>query len=55
MAIDRELILPLGTGARTVDVWLDRGTHDLTAFAAMGAASIAASAAGMAGDARGLG
>jgi TolA-binding protein len=30
--------MPLGPGNRTVDVWLDRGTHDLTIFAAVGQA-----------------
>ncbi|MFT5522614.1 MAG: TolA-binding protein [Pirellulaceae bacterium] len=34
MSIDGQLELPLGRGARTIDVWLDRGLHDLTIFAA---------------------
>ncbi len=34
VAVDGQLELELGPGNRTVDVWLDRGTHDLTIFAA---------------------
>ncbi len=34
LAINGRLELALGPGGRTVDVWLDRGTHDLTIFAA---------------------
>ena len=36
--------LPVGGGNRHVDVWLDRGTHDLTIFSAAGAASQGVSA-----------
>lgn len=36
--VDGQVELAVGPGNRTVDVWLDRGTHDLTIFAAMGAA-----------------
>jgi len=36
--VDGQLELAVGPGNRPVDVWLDRGTHDLTIFAAMGAA-----------------
>lgn len=39
LSIDRELHLPLAAGNRTVDVWLDRGTHDLTVFGAVAVAS----------------
>lgn len=31
--IDGRLELPVGNGGRSVDVWLDAGTHDLTVFA----------------------
>jgi TolA-binding protein len=35
VVVDGHLELPVGPGAnRTIDVWLDRGTHDLTIFAA---------------------
>jgi len=34
MSIDGQLELPVGRGSRTVDVWLDRGLHDLTIFSA---------------------
>ena len=37
--VDGRLELPLGPTNRTVDVWLDRGTHDLTIFAATVAAN----------------
>jgi len=33
LVIDGNLELPLGPGNRTVDLWLERGTHDLTIFA----------------------
>jgi TolA-binding protein len=36
MTIDGQLEMPLARGARTVDVWLSRGLHDLTIFAAAG-------------------
>ena len=39
VVVDGDMKLALGPGARTVDVWLDRGTHDLTIFAATPAAS----------------
>lgn len=42
--VDGRVELPVGAGNRTVDVWLDRGTHDLTIFAAMGAAQQGATA-----------
>jgi TolA-binding protein len=34
LVIDGELELALDNGLRTVDVWLDQGSHDLTIFAA---------------------
>ena len=34
IAVNGSLELPLGEGRRSVDVWLDRGTHELTIFAA---------------------
>jgi len=34
LSINGRLELPLGKNTRTVDVWLDRGTHDLTIFTA---------------------
>ena len=34
IAIDGRLELPVGPGNRTVDVWLEQGTHQLTVFAA---------------------
>ena len=34
IAIDGRLELPLGPANRTVDVWLEQGTHQLTVFAA---------------------
>lgn len=34
VVVDGQLELPVATGARTVDVWLDGGTHDLTVFSA---------------------
>jgi len=34
IAIDGRLELPVGPGNRTVDVWLEQGTHRLTIFAA---------------------
>lgn len=39
LAIDGSLELAFGDGPRTVDVWLARGTHNLTIFAALGAAT----------------
>ncbi len=33
--VDKHLELPIGRGGRSVDVWLDRGTHDLTIFSAV--------------------
>ncbi|MDB5388517.1 MAG: Tetratricopeptide 2 repeat protein [Planctomycetaceae bacterium] len=42
--VDGRVELPVGAGNRTVDVWLDRGTHDLTIFAATGAAQQGATA-----------
>jgi len=35
IAIDGRLEMPIGQGRRTVDVWLDAGTHDLTILATM--------------------
>ncbi len=34
LAIDGRLELPLGDNVRTVDVWLEQGTHDVTVFTA---------------------
>jgi len=34
IVVDGNLQLPVGPGGRSVDVWLDRGTHELTIFAA---------------------
>tara|TARA_Y100001934_G_scaffold82133_2_gene101859 strand:+ start:1126 stop:8880 length:7755 start_codon:yes stop_codon:yes gene_type:complete len=34
LAVDGILELPLSNGTRTVDVWLDKGTHQLQAFSA---------------------
>ncbi len=34
LAVDGRLELPPGKGGRAVDVWLDRGAHDLSIFAA---------------------
>lgn len=34
LSVDGQLELPIGPGNRTVDVWLDRGAHDLVIFAA---------------------
>ncbi len=34
VAIDGRLEMPVGTGNRSVDVWLEQGTHQLTIFAA---------------------
>ena len=42
--VDGQVQLPVGGGNRQVDVWLDRGTHDLTIFSAAGAASQGVSA-----------
>lgn len=42
--VDGRLDLPLGPTNRTVDVWLDRGTHDVTIFAATGTATQAVGA-----------
>lgn len=39
MAIDGVLEMPLGPGNRTVDVWLDKGLHDVTIFAAVNQAT----------------
>ena len=36
--VDGQVELPVGGGNRHVDVWLERGTHNLTIFAATGAA-----------------
>lgn len=36
--VDGHVELPVGGGNRHVDVWLERGTHELTIFAATGAA-----------------
>lgn len=36
--VDGHLELPLGPGNRSVDVWVEKGTHDLTIFGAAGAA-----------------
>ncbi len=44
VAIDGRLELPVGPGNRTVDVWLERGTHDLTIFSANSAGTQVASA-----------
>lgn len=44
LVLDGELLLPLGPGNRSVDVWLDRGTHDLTVFSALAQAQTGASA-----------
>ena len=35
MAIDGVLEMPVGPGNRTVDVWLEKGLHDVTIFAAV--------------------
>ena len=42
--VDGRVELPVGGGNRHVDVWLDRGSHDLTIFSAAGAASQGVSA-----------
>ena len=42
--VDGQLELPLGAGNRTVDVWLARGTHELTIFSSLGAAQQGAQA-----------
>jgi TolA-binding protein len=34
LALDGQVELPPGPGDRSVDIWLDEGTHDLTIFAA---------------------
>lgn len=39
MAIDGVLEMPLGPGNRTVDVWLEKGLHDVTIFAAVNQAT----------------
>lgn len=39
MAIDGVQELPLGPGNRTVDVWLEKGLHDVTIFAAVNQAT----------------
>ncbi len=39
LAIDGVLEMPLGPGNRTVDVWLDKGLHDVTIFAAVNQAT----------------
>ena len=44
LAMDGNLELPLGLGGRTVDLWLERGTHDLSIFSAVSVASQGASA-----------
>ncbi len=45
LVLDGGLELPLGDGNRTVDVWLDKGPHDLTIFSAIGQGGSGASAA----------
>ena len=35
VSINGRVELPVGPGGRTVDVWLESGTHDLTIFSAM--------------------
>ncbi len=37
IAVGESLELPIGTGKRSVDLWLARGSHDLTLFAATNA------------------
>jgi TolA-binding protein len=39
LAIDGTLEMPLGPGNRTVDVWLEKGLHDVTIFAAVNQAT----------------
>ncbi len=39
LAIDGVQEMPLGPGNRTVDVWLDKGLHDVTIFAAVNQAT----------------
>lgn len=39
LAIDGVLEMPLGPGNRTADVWLDKGLHDVTIFAAVNQAT----------------
>lgn len=34
--LDGNLVLPVGAGERFVDVWLEKGSHDLAVFAAIG-------------------
>jgi TolA-binding protein len=36
LALDGQLELPLGPGNRTIDVWLEKGLHDLSIFSAAG-------------------
>jgi TolA-binding protein len=37
--LDKEVVLPVGAGNRTVDVYLEKGTHDLLVFAAINPAT----------------
>ncbi len=39
MSIDGVLEMPIGPGSRTVDVWLGKGLHDVTIFAAVNQAT----------------
>ncbi len=39
LSIDGVLEMPVGLGNRTVDVWLDKGLHDVTIFAAVNQAT----------------
>lgn len=39
LAIDGILEMPLGPGNRSIDVWLDKGLHDVTIFAAVNQAT----------------
>ncbi|MBW3541976.1 MAG: tetratricopeptide repeat protein, partial [Planctomycetes bacterium] len=50
VALDGNLELPLGPGNRHVDVWLERGTHDLTIFSAVNNASDGVEATWMRAD-----
>jgi TolA-binding protein len=45
LMLDGSLELPVGDGNRTVDVWLDKGPHELTIFSAIGQGGQGASAA----------
>ncbi len=50
LMVDGFLAMPVGPGNRTADVWLDTGSHDLTVFAAVGAAAPGAEAGWFQGD-----